>query len=43
MPEGVLRFWTIDKRVGQVSNGEPELLEPLSEAGVEAPTESNLL
>jgi putative SOS response-associated peptidase YedK len=28
--EGVLRFWAIDKRVGNVRNDGPELLEPLA-------------
>jgi putative SOS response-associated peptidase YedK len=29
-PEGVLRFWPVDKRVGNVRNDGPELLEPLA-------------
>jgi putative SOS response-associated peptidase YedK len=30
LPENVLRFWPIDKRVGQVRNDGPELIEPLA-------------
>ncbi len=29
-PEGVLRLWPVDKRVGNVRNDGPELLEPLA-------------
>jgi hypothetical protein len=45
VPEGVLRFWPIDKRVGQVKNDGPELLEPLPEPelALEASSEPNLL
>jgi putative SOS response-associated peptidase YedK len=28
-PEGTLRLWPVDKRVGNVRNDSPELLEPL--------------
>ena len=28
-PEDVLRFWPVDKRVGQVRNDGPELIEPV--------------
>lgn len=31
LPEGVLRMWPIDKRVGKVRNDGPELIEPLPE------------
>jgi putative SOS response-associated peptidase YedK len=30
LPEGVLRLWPVDKRVGNVRNDGPELLEPLA-------------
>jgi putative SOS response-associated peptidase YedK len=33
--EDVLRFWPIDKKVGQVRNDGPELIEPIVSA--EAP------
>jgi putative SOS response-associated peptidase YedK len=43
LPEGVLRTWPIDKRIGQVRNDGPELLEP-REASEEADTaEQSLL
>jgi putative SOS response-associated peptidase YedK len=29
--EGVLRFWPVDKKVGQVRNDGPELIEPVPE------------
>ena len=29
-PEGILRIWPIDKRVGNVRNDGPELLEPIA-------------
>jgi putative SOS response-associated peptidase YedK len=38
LPEGVLRTWPIDKRVGQVRNDGPELIEPLA-----APSETSAL
>jgi putative SOS response-associated peptidase YedK len=29
--EGVLRFWPVDKKVGNVWNDEPDLIEPVLE------------
>ena len=30
-PEDVLQFWPVDKKVGQVRNDGPELIEPVPE------------
>jgi putative SOS response-associated peptidase YedK len=43
LPEGVLRFWPIDKRVGKVGNDGPELLEPHEAPEAAGTPEPNLL
>jgi putative SOS response-associated peptidase YedK len=30
-PDGVLRFWPVDRKVGNVKNDGPELIEPVVE------------
>ena len=46
-PEGILRIWPVDKRVGNVRNDGPDLLEPQplleSADGAVDPPESNPL
>jgi putative SOS response-associated peptidase YedK len=36
-PDGTLRLWPIDKRVGNVRNDDPGLLEPVQPSMLETP------